>query len=89
MVNSSIEKHNKEKNYSLNLGTFPLKYFQDKYQDAQALRKTFKETSDLERKKELGANFKKIYDATQEFCNERHLPKTWAWEYADINEEPA
>ena len=50
-VNSDIEAHNKEKGYNPGRGKFPLKYLQDKYQNTQALRKTYKDTTDPEQKK--------------------------------------
>lgn len=87
-VNSDIEAHNKEKGYNPGRGKFPLKYLQDKYQSTQALRKTYKDTTDPERKKELAAIFEALCVATQEFCEDHGLPETWAWQYADINKEP-
>ena len=54
----------------------------------QALRKTYKDTTDPERKKELAAIFEALCVATQEFCEDHGLPETWAWQYADINKEP-
>ncbi|MCJ1280630.1 Glutamine-rich protein 2 [Puttea exsequens] len=88
-VNGDIEAHNKEKDYSPGRGRFPLKYLQDKYQSTQALRTTYKDTTDPERKKELAAIFKALCVATQEFCEDYGLPETWAWQYADINKEPS
>jgi hypothetical protein len=87
-VNSDIEAHNKEKGYNPGRGKFPLKYLQDKYQSTQALRTTYKDTTDPERKKELAAIFEALCVATQEFCEDHGLPETWAWQYADINKEP-
>ena len=88
-VNSDIEAHNKEKGYNPGRGNFPLKYLQDKYQSTQALRTTYKDTADPERKKELAAIFEALCVATQEFCEDHGLPETWAWQYADINKEPS
>lgn len=88
-VNSDIEAHNKEKGYNPGRGRFPLKYLQDKYQSTQALRTTYKDTTDPERKKELAAIFEALCIATQEFCEDHGLPETWAWQYADINKEPS
>lgn len=88
-VNSDIEAHNKEKGYNLGRGRFPLKYLQDKYQSTQALRTTYKDTTDPERKKELAAIFEALCVATQEFCEDHGLPETLAWQYADINKEPS
>ena len=88
-VNSDIETLNKDKGYSPGRGKFPLKYLQDKYQNTQALRKTYKETTDPEQNKELAAIFQTLCVATQEFCEDRGLPETWAWQFADINKEPA
>ena len=88
-MNSDIEAHSKEKGYNPGRGKFPLKYLQDKYQNTQALRKTYKDTTNPGQKKELAAIFQALCVATQEFCNDRGLPETWAWQYADINKEPA
>ena len=88
-VNSDIEAHNNEKGYNSSRGKFPLKYLQDKYQNTQALRTTYKDTTDPEQKKELAAIFEALCVATQEFCEERASPEAWAWQYADINKEPA
>ncbi|KAL8823040.1 MAG: hypothetical protein Q9191_006240 [Dirinaria sp. TL-2023a] len=88
-MNSDIEAHNKEKGYNPGRGKFPLKYLQDKYQNTQALRKTYKDTTDPEQKKELAAIFQTLCVATQEFCNDRGLSDTWAWQYADITKESA
>ena len=88
-VNSDIEAHNRERNYSANLGKFPLKYLQDKYKDTQTLRKTYKDTNNPEKKNELAAIFQALCVATQEFCDDRGLPKAWAWPDADVDKEPA
>ncbi len=88
-VNSDIEAHNKEKGYNPGRGRFPLRYLQDKYQSTQALRTTYKDMTDPERKKELAAIFEALCVATQEFCEDHGLPETWAWQYADINKEPS
>lgn len=85
----TFEAHNKEKGYNPGRGNFPLKYLQDKYQSTQALRTTYKDTTDPERKKELAAIFEALCVATQEFCEDHGLPETWAWQYADINKEPS
>ncbi|KAL9125159.1 MAG: hypothetical protein Q9217_005591 [Psora testacea] len=61
----------------------------DKYQSTQVLRTTHKNATDPEQKKELTAVFKALCIATQEFCKERGFPETWAWQYENINEEPA
>ncbi len=87
-VNSDIEAHNTEKGYNPGRGKFPLKYLQDKYQNTQALRTTYKDTTDPGQKKELAAIFEALCVATQEFCDEHGFPQTWAWQYADINKEP-
>ena len=88
-VNSDIEAHNTEKGYNPGRGKFPLKYLQDKCQNTQALRTTYKDTTDPEQKKELAAVFEALCVATQEFCDDHGLLQTWAWEYADINKEPS
>ena len=37
----------------------------------------------------MAAIFEALCVATQDFCEDHGLPKTWAWQYADINKEPS
>ena len=37
----------------------------------------------------MAAIFEALCVATQDFCENHGLPKTWAWQYADINKEPS
>ena len=37
----------------------------------------------------MAAIFEALCVATQDFCEDHGLPKTWAWQYADINQEPS
>lgn len=87
-VNSDIQAHNTEKGYYPGRGKFTLRYLQDKYQNKQALRTTYKEMTNPEQKKELAAIFEALCIATQEFCEDHGFPQTWAWQYADIDKEP-
>ena len=57
-VNSDIEAHNKEKGYNPGRRKFPLKYLQDKYQNTQALRKTYKDMTDPEQKRSWPPSFR-------------------------------
>ena len=71
-VNSDIEAHNKEKDYSADRGKFPLKYLQDKYKDTQTLRKTYKDTNNPEKKKGAGRNL-----SGSQYCNSGILQRAW------------
>ncbi len=88
-INSDIEVYNIEKSYNSRSEKFPLKYLQDKYQNTQALRTTYKDTIDSEQKKKLVVIFEILCVATQEFCKKREFSNIWAWSYADINKKSA
>ncbi|MCJ1355981.1 MAG: hypothetical protein MMC33_005975 [Icmadophila ericetorum] len=86
--NEAVENYNKERGYDLKAGLFPLRYLQQEFRTICDLRKTYREETEDQTKKDLAAVFKSYAISTQEFCRERGLPESWAWQTTDINGEP-
>ena len=87
-MNSDIAALNRRKNYDQICGQFPIQYLLQYYEMAQDFRKTYRESSDSDRKKEIAVLFENVYEATVDFCKDHRFPDWWAWQYADITKEP-
>ncbi len=89
LTNATIETINNEDGLPSDCGKFPLRYLQYNYKEAHKMLKNYTESNDAELKANSTILFKSFSEATNDFCVERGLPSTWAWDCDDISRLPA
>ena len=87
-TNKKIEEINIQDGLPGDCGKFPLPYLQYNYRSAHEILKKYRESDDAQLKANSRILFKAFSEATKDFCTERGLPLTWAWDCEDIDRLP-
>ena len=87
-TNEKIEKINADHGFPKDCGKFPLRYLQLNYRNTHNMLKQFTGSIDVEHKARASVAFKSLSKATKDFCRDRKLPSTWAWECEEIDRLP-
>lgn len=86
-TNKNIKKFNSDRDYPIDSGVFPIKYFKAKYSKAHSIMNKYQKAND-QQKNGIKEIFEKLKESIVDNCSEHGFPQAWTWQHSDVTSKP-